>query len=226
LTALIAAGRTVYLHCTEGVGRSPTVAIGYLHWSLGWGFDAALSHVEQARQCLPRLEAHRPARWNPPNRVNERGIEPFIGRILLHGRFRLFAKRHAGWSKRLLKPPDHPPAPTGHPPAVRAFLRPEKGFADFKPLFLPLTCLLRWRADFPCPPYTRHSASIAREGRLHAAGRTATAKKQKSLCRGPRIGLSRSILIVFGKAPQNLGLERLALLRGAILEYHPSPGVD
>ena len=43
LSALIAAGRTVYLHCTEGIGRSPTVAIGYLHWSLGWEFDAAVT---------------------------------------------------------------------------------------------------------------------------------------------------------------------------------------
>jgi protein-tyrosine phosphatase len=66
LDALIATGRTVYLHCTEGVGRSPTVAIGYLHWSLGWGFDAAVSHVKQARQCSPHLEALRLAVWNPP----------------------------------------------------------------------------------------------------------------------------------------------------------------
>jgi protein-tyrosine phosphatase len=65
LASLITAGRTVYLHCTEGVGRSPTVAIGYLHWSLGWGFDAAVSHVKQARQCSPHLEALRLALWNP-----------------------------------------------------------------------------------------------------------------------------------------------------------------
>ena len=65
LAALIAAGRTVYLHCTEGVGRSPTVAIGYLHWSLGWGFGAAVGHVKQARQCSPHLEALRLARWDP-----------------------------------------------------------------------------------------------------------------------------------------------------------------
>ena len=65
LAGLITSGRTVYLHCTEGVGRSPTVAIGYLHWSLRWGFDAAVSHVKQARQCSPHLEALRLARWNP-----------------------------------------------------------------------------------------------------------------------------------------------------------------
>jgi protein-tyrosine phosphatase len=40
LVAVFAAGRTVYLHCTEGLGRSPTVAIGYLHWSLGWDAES------------------------------------------------------------------------------------------------------------------------------------------------------------------------------------------
>jgi protein-tyrosine phosphatase len=64
LSALIAGGRRVYLHCTEGIGRSPTVAIGYLHWSLGWEFDAAVAHVKQARQCSPHLEALRLALWN------------------------------------------------------------------------------------------------------------------------------------------------------------------
>ena len=65
LARLITAGRTVYLHCTAGVGRSPTVAIGYLHWFLGWELDAAVSHVKQARQCSPHLEALRLALWNP-----------------------------------------------------------------------------------------------------------------------------------------------------------------
>jgi protein-tyrosine phosphatase len=65
LAGLITAGRTVYLHCTPGVGRSPTVAIGYLHWSLGWGFDAAVCHVKQARHCSPHLDALRHALWNP-----------------------------------------------------------------------------------------------------------------------------------------------------------------
>jgi protein-tyrosine phosphatase len=65
LAGLITSGRTVYLHCTQGIGRSPTVAIGYLHWSLGWEFDAAVSHVKQARECSPHLEALRLALWNP-----------------------------------------------------------------------------------------------------------------------------------------------------------------
>jgi protein-tyrosine phosphatase len=65
LASLITADHVVYLHCTEGVGRSPTVAIGYLHWSLGWELDAAISHVKQARKCSPHLEALRLALWNP-----------------------------------------------------------------------------------------------------------------------------------------------------------------
>jgi hypothetical protein len=41
------------------------VAIGYLHWCLGWEFGAAVSHVKQARQCSPHLEALRQAVWDP-----------------------------------------------------------------------------------------------------------------------------------------------------------------
>ncbi len=59
LERLLAADETVYLHCTAGIGRSPTVAIGYLHWRLGWELDAAVAHVKQVRQCSPHLEALR-----------------------------------------------------------------------------------------------------------------------------------------------------------------------
>jgi len=61
LVQLLAAGHTVYLHCTAGIGRSPTVAIGYLHCHLGWQLDAAVRYVKQVRQCSPHVEALRRA---------------------------------------------------------------------------------------------------------------------------------------------------------------------
>jgi len=61
LVQLLAAGHTVYLHCTAGIGRSPTVAIGYLHYYLGWQLDAAVRYVKQVRQCSPHVEALRRA---------------------------------------------------------------------------------------------------------------------------------------------------------------------
>jgi Dual specificity phosphatase, catalytic domain len=57
LDELLSADHTVYLHCTAGIGRAPTVAIGYLHWRLGWKFDIAVTHVKLIRQCSPHLDA-------------------------------------------------------------------------------------------------------------------------------------------------------------------------
>jgi predicted protein tyrosine phosphatase len=59
LSQLLAEGHTVYLHCTAGIGRAPTVAIGYLHTCLGWELEEAIEHVKQVRQCSPHLEALR-----------------------------------------------------------------------------------------------------------------------------------------------------------------------
>jgi protein-tyrosine phosphatase len=59
LERLLAAGHTVYLHCTAGIGRSPTVAIGYLHCCLGWELGASVRYVKQVRQCSPHVEALR-----------------------------------------------------------------------------------------------------------------------------------------------------------------------
>ena len=59
LDELLAGGHVVYLHCTAGIGRAPTVAIGYLHTCLGWEFEDAVAHVKLRRQCAPHLEALR-----------------------------------------------------------------------------------------------------------------------------------------------------------------------
>ncbi len=67
LDSLLKAGHSVYLHCTAGTGRSPTVAIAYLHWCLGWGLDEAIVYVKQLRQTSPNLEAIRLANWDAAN---------------------------------------------------------------------------------------------------------------------------------------------------------------
>jgi protein-tyrosine phosphatase len=57
LERLLSAGHTVYLHCTAGIGRSPTVAVGYLHYCMGWELNAAARYVKEVRKCSPHLEA-------------------------------------------------------------------------------------------------------------------------------------------------------------------------
>ena len=63
LDRMLKAGHTVYLHCTAGTGRSPTVAAAYLHWCLAWPLEGALTHVRGARDCSPNAEAIRCASW-------------------------------------------------------------------------------------------------------------------------------------------------------------------
>jgi len=62
LERLIADGDVVYLHCTAGVNRSPTVAVAYLHWKLRWPLEEALEHMGRCRNCCPDEEAIRRAR--------------------------------------------------------------------------------------------------------------------------------------------------------------------
>jgi dienelactone hydrolase len=50
---ILTAGDTLYLHCTAGVNRSPTVAVAYLHQCLQWPLEEALEHVRACRNCCP-----------------------------------------------------------------------------------------------------------------------------------------------------------------------------
>jgi protein-tyrosine phosphatase len=63
LDRLLKAGHTVYLHCTGGRERSPTVAAAYLHWCLAWPLERSLVHVREARDCSPDAMAIRRAQW-------------------------------------------------------------------------------------------------------------------------------------------------------------------
>jgi protein-tyrosine phosphatase len=63
LKELLEAGRTVYLHCTAGVNRSPTVAAAYLHRCRGWGVEKAIAYVKERRNCSPEMDAIRLAAW-------------------------------------------------------------------------------------------------------------------------------------------------------------------
>ena len=58
---LLSSGHVVYLHCSAGSSRSPTVAIAYLSWHRGMTLNDACDYVCCRRQCSPSLEAIRRA---------------------------------------------------------------------------------------------------------------------------------------------------------------------
>lgn len=62
LERLLKQGHTVYVHCTAGVNRSPTVVAAYLHWCLGMELLQALIHLHACRDCLPDVHAIHGAR--------------------------------------------------------------------------------------------------------------------------------------------------------------------
>ena len=61
LKHLLGGGHAVYLHCTAGVTRSPTVAAAYLHWCRDWPLEKALARVQEARNCCPLADVIRRA---------------------------------------------------------------------------------------------------------------------------------------------------------------------
>jgi protein-tyrosine phosphatase len=63
LKRLLNDGQTVYLHCTAGVNRSPTVAVAYLYWCLGWPLEQAVTRVRKTRECCPLPEVICRAQW-------------------------------------------------------------------------------------------------------------------------------------------------------------------
>ncbi len=66
LDRLLAEGHTVYLHCTAGVQRSPSVAIAWLVWRRGMSFEQAYELVTRRRNCGPNPDTIRAAlRANP-----------------------------------------------------------------------------------------------------------------------------------------------------------------
>lgn len=61
LGQLLRQKNTVYVHCTAGVGRSPSVVITYLNWVHQYELDEAVDYVTHCRQCTPNMEAIRQA---------------------------------------------------------------------------------------------------------------------------------------------------------------------
>ena len=56
LAELLEGRHTVFVHCTAGVNRSPSLIICYLHWVQGWDLDEAAKHVRKCRSCSPVME--------------------------------------------------------------------------------------------------------------------------------------------------------------------------
>src|SRR5712691_5527920 len=61
LRDLLDDGHTVYVHCTMGWNRSPTVTVAYLHWYKNWSLKRAVKRVQARKNCDPVVDAIRRA---------------------------------------------------------------------------------------------------------------------------------------------------------------------
>lgn len=59
LNELMESGHSVYVHCSVGLYRSPSVVTAYLHWYCDRELDEAAQQVKHLRSCAPSLEAIR-----------------------------------------------------------------------------------------------------------------------------------------------------------------------
>ena len=57
LAELLRDGRTVYVHCTAGINRSPSTIIAYLHWIEGMELGEAVWMVTSRHPCDPYVSA-------------------------------------------------------------------------------------------------------------------------------------------------------------------------
>jgi protein-tyrosine phosphatase len=65
LNDLVESGETVYVHCTAGVSRSPTVVAAYMNQCLHWSLESAVNHLMSIRVCCPDLELISTTDWGP-----------------------------------------------------------------------------------------------------------------------------------------------------------------
>nr|QKY15166.1 phosphoglucan phosphatase (LSF) [Polytomella parva] len=96
--------RTLYIHCTAGLGRAPAVALSFLTWIRKIPLEEAFNHLRSLRPCSPRIEAVRAATADLLL-----GVDPIAATIGFDGRIDAsriqIAGLDVGWHQRLdLKP--------------------------------------------------------------------------------------------------------------------------